>query len=123
MSQAGYCREPLSLLGLMYDPGQDTLRVKVSFNLLKKNRGEKGSSRLISSAEDVKNELSKGLTKRDLISLVHSLFDPIQAFLPISSQMKIIYRDLLAACPQMKWDDKIPENFKSRIEAILMLYL
>ena len=48
------------------------------------------------------------------------MFDPIQAFLPISSQMKVIYRDLLAACPQMKWDDKIPENFKSRIEAILM---
>ena len=74
----------------------------------------------LSSAEDVKNELSKGLTKRDLISRVHSLFDPIQAFLPISSQMKIIYRDLLSATPQMKWDDKIPDIFKSRIEAILM---
>ena len=43
--------------------------------------------------------------------------------MPISSSMKVIYRDLLAACPQMKWDDVIPPSFNDRIEHLLIKVL
>ena len=82
-------------------------------------RGEKANNRVLNSRESVKKEVENGLTKRDVLSLVHSVFDPQSLLLPVHSSLKVLYRDILLASPGLLWDQRIPKEFDSRIIALI----
>ena len=109
----------MMLLGIIYNSLEDSLEIKINFNLSARTRGEKASDRVLNSRESVKREVEKGLSKRDVLSLVHSIFDPLSLLLPVHSSLKILYRDLLLACPGLMWDQRVPQEFDARIMALI----
>ena len=109
----------MMLLGLIFDSIEDSLAITINFNLSARTRGEKGTSRIISDRESVRREVDRGLTKRDVLSLVHSIFDPHSLLLPIHSALKVLYRDILLAKPGILWDERIPKEFDARIITLL----
>ena len=99
----------MMLLGIIYNSVEDSLAIKINFNLSAWTRqGEKANDRVLNSRESVRREVEKGLTKRDVLSLVHSFFDPLSLLLPVHSSLNILYRALLLASPGLLWDQRVP---------------
>ena len=109
----------MMLLGIIYNSVEDSLEIKINFKLSARTRGEKANDRVLNSRESVRREVEKGLTKRDVLSLVHSCYDPLSLLLPVHSSLKVLYRDLLLASPGLLWDQRVPQEFDSRITALI----
>jgi len=77
--------EPVQVLGMIWDPTNDTLRV---------------------NTEHVRQDIEH-LTKRELLSIAQKIFDPIGLSAPFTLTAKIMLQETwVLGC---KWDDELPE--------------
>ena len=82
---------------------EDTLSINVpELNLAKKRRGRKSLSG--------KGKMPEKLTKRDCVSRVAEIFDPIGRVTPLTSGFKIDINELTLR--NLSWDDAISENLR-----------
>ncbi|CAL8131492.1 unnamed protein product [Orchesella dallaii] len=79
------------VLGLNWDRREDTLSVDIP-----------------------KYNIDKGITKRVVLSVIHSIFDPIGFTVPALIPMKKILQQ--AWIQKMKWDDPLPEENAAEFE-------
>lgn len=79
------------VLGLLWDPNEDRLRVSVK-------------------TEELKKEFLPGkpITKRKILSLVMSIFDPLGIVAPLTTKARIFLQDAWRS--KAGWDEELPEE-------------
>ena len=76
-------------LGLFWDPKEDTMKIKLRVNLGGKKRNLRDENCALNSHKEVDDFLEKNkITKRILLRVVMSNFDPHNLLLPLHSQLK-----------------------------------
>lgn len=79
--------ETEKVLGLLWDIDNDALLFKLNLN---------------------PTNCKKKVTKREILSIVNSIYDPMGLLCPITVRAKIIMRRIWASFPGIKWDDELP---------------
>ncbi|GFT34285.1 integrase catalytic domain-containing protein [Trichonephila clavipes] len=75
-----------SLLGLLWDLDQDTLKCKLNYS----GEGE--------------------ISKRNVLAMVHKIFDPLGILSPTTLLPKVLLQEAWKL--KLKWDDPLPENIQ-----------
>ena len=78
------------VLGMEWDTESDTIRFKSRRN----------------------NLLKYETTKRQCLSTIYSIYDPIELLAPVTVASKIILRKMWAARPYIDWDGQLPNEIK-----------
>ena len=109
------------LLGHVWKPTQDQFVFSVTVNLsTTKSKGLKADQDL--TAEDIPRLPAMVLTKRILLGLVMSQYDPMGLICPILIILKIKLRDLYGPQVALDWDEPLPEALhRTWIDVITML--
>ena len=102
--------EEVSILGHHYNQMEDMLAIKSSFNLKARSKGEKPIGDIINKEEKVDSKIVEGCTKCDLLIINHSVFDTQGLIIPVTSQLKTKYRNLLLTHPSIGWDEAVPSS-------------
>ena len=58
------------------------------------------------------------ITKRRILSVVNSIFDPLGLLSPFTVKPKILLRQIWATLPKIDWDDKLPEKIEEEWRTI-----
>ena len=98
------------VLGIQWDPQNDILLVKVRINFSKKERKVRTGEDL--SLKDIPSIVTIKLTRRLLLSVVNSCYDPYGLLTPLTVQMKIQLRNLHGKEANLKWDDPLSHEMK-----------
>ena len=113
-----------SSFGMVWIPGPDVYKLKLSINMGKKKRGKKSENLEINSIEDFRSYVeNNGLTKRQNLSLCHSIFDILNLFFAVKCQLHLLYRSLIIKQPGLNYDDKIDQSFHEDWIAAVKLVL
>ena len=56
------------------------------------------------------NEDNVTFTKRNVLSKINSIFDPLGLVSPLTVKAKILMRKIWMIEPKLGWDDKLPEK-------------
>ena len=78
------------VLGIVWDYTKDVFKVRVKINLSKKRRSVRTGRDLEYS--EIKSILSTRITKRLLLCIINSCYDPYGLIVPITVQMKIAFK-------------------------------
>ena len=98
------------VLGLQWDPENDVLLVKVRINFSKKERNIRTEKDI--SLEDIPTIVTLKLTRRLLLSVVNSCYDPYGLLAPLTVQMKIHLRNLHRKEANLTWDESLSKEVK-----------
>ena len=108
------------MLGLNWHPPTDELTVTVTINISKKKRGAKTEPDL--KYEEIPRLLEIRLTKRLILRIVYSCYDPLGLVCIITVQLKIELRKLYGKDQKIGWDDALPREMVERwVELIQLL--
>ena len=89
--------------GLKWFPKEDLISINVSeLNFSQKSRGRK--------SQDRKGIIPEKLTKRNCVSKVAEIFDPLGRVTPLTSGLKLDINELTLR--KLDWDDQIPEDLR-----------
>lgn len=69
------------------------------------------------SADTIKFQLSsepRPYTRRGVLSMINSVFDPIGFAAPVVIQGKLLLREMLSSSKSVDWDDPLPESLMAR---------
>ena len=111
-------KEGAKIFGYLYDQGKDCFVLSVKVNLTKANRGKKFGPDL-EVDEDAKEYISiHKLTYRKTLGFTLSLWDLTGWLLPLQMLLRLMYRELLEDHQKGKWDDDIPEDYKSKYASL-----
>ena len=98
------------ILGIGWIPGEDKFVAKVKINVSKKF---KGARREMDLDEHAISELAnRKLSRRMLLSITNSCYDPLGLVSPITVQLKIELRKLYSKELGLSWDEDVPEDIK-----------
>ena len=106
------------VLGIQWDPEKDVLLVKVRINFSKKERNVRTGNDL--SLEEIPTVMTLTLTRRLLLSVVNSCYDPYGVFVPLTIQMKILLRNLHGKEANLTWDEPLSDEIKSKWVEVLI---
>ena len=108
-------------LGHVWRPTEDKLVFSFAVNLsTTKRRGEKAEADL--TTDDIPRLPERRLTKRMLLSIVMSQYDPMGLMCPIIVILKIKLRELYSPERDLEWDMPIPRDLHAEwVELITML--
>ena len=98
------------VLGIQWDPENDVLLVKVRINFSKKERNVRTKKDL--SLADIPSIVTLKVTRRLLLSVVNSCYDPYGLLSPLTVQMKIHLRNLHREEVNITWDQPLSEEIK-----------
>lgn len=98
------------VLGMGWVPNEDVLRYKVKLNFSAKKRKIHTEPNL--SANQVPSGVPTPLTKRQILSQVNGVYDPLGLISPFTVRAKIMLRKLWGQDKKLGWDDPIPENLR-----------
>ena len=99
-------------LGINWNPATDKLSVTVKVNVSKKNRGKKTEPDL--TYEEIPKILKMKFTRRLVLRIVNSCYDPLGLVSVILVQLKIEMRKLYDKERNIGWDDDLPVEMKER---------
>ena len=101
------------VLGILWNPGEDMLVYQAKVNPHKRKRGKKIGPDW--QPKDIHALSSQDLTKRRLLRIVNSLFDPIGIISPFTILLKIHMKMV----NPYKWDENLPEDISKKWIEIL----
>ena len=107
------------VLGICWDPTKDEFSVKARINISKKYKGERTEPDY--SYEQIPQIIEIKLTRRILLGIVNSCYDPLGLLSPITIQLKIELRRLYNKELNLGWDDPVPRHLKANWIKILQL--
>lgn len=64
----------------------------------------------------VSPNVSLKLTKRGIVALCNSIFDPLGIASPVVLGIRLLFRDIIDQCRTFGWDDPLPDSFRSAVE-------
>jgi len=91
------------ILGVKWDPSIDQLCFDVKINFSPKRKAK-------TKADITDTQAPKQLTKRQILSQINSVYDPLGLIGPFTIRANILMRYLWACEPNLDWDDPIPEE-------------
>ena len=100
----------LRVLGLGWNPVEDTVVFEVSLNFSKKKKGIHTGPNL--KKADLPQALPLVLTRRIVLSQVMMIFDPLGFVCPYTLLGKIYLRETWSL--KLGWDDQLPSNLRSK---------
>ena len=107
-------------LGLFWDPKKDVMKIKLRVNLGGKKRNLRDEDSALTTHKEVNDYLDKNkITKRVLLRIVMSNFDPHNLLLPLHSELKDLYRSVIENNPGLRWDEAIDQNYIPRVKRVL----
>ena len=107
------------VLGICWDPSLDEFNVRTRINLSKKYKGARTASDL--KYEEIPQIIEMKPTRRILLGIVNSCYDPLGLLAPITIQMKIEMRKLYNKEINLGWDHPVPPHLKQYWIKILQL--
>ena len=99
------------VLGIYWDAKNDQFAFIVHINLSKKVKGAHFQSDL--TEEQIPRMLELVLTRRIILSIVYTFYDPLGILCIIIIQLKIELRNLYRTDLNLGWDDPIPADMKA----------
>ena len=110
------------LLGHVWRPPTDKFAFKVVVNLsTNKRKGQKTGKDL--TVEDIPRLPNIPMTKRMLLGLVMSQYDPMGLISPLIIILKIQLRELYGPDKALGWDEPIPEGLHRQWEELIAMFL
>ena len=98
-------------LGLFWEPKEDIMKIKLRVNLGGKRRNLRDESCALTSHKEVDDFLDQNkITKRVLLRVVMSNFDPHNLLLPLHSQLKDLYRGVIESTPCLLYTSPSPRD-------------
>ena len=89
--------------GLKFSPKEDKINLKIpELNFNKKIRGRK---------LEIKGKFCINFTRKNCVSRVHEVFDPLGIFVPVTSGFKLDMHELTTR--KLAWDDVIPDDLRN----------
>ena len=88
---AGEC---IGVLGMRWNPDQDVINLN-----------------------STEFQFNQNLTKRNILSMLSSFFDPLGIFLPVTIRMRMLFQKLVTE--KLNWDESIPAEAESEIASVL----
>ena len=107
------------VLGLCWNPKDDTLYPDISFNCGRKVRGRKEQEDL--RLEDVENEIPNPISKRRVWGMIMGVFDPLGLLAPLTVKLKLclLEANTLEKDKKVGWDDPVdPDVRRSLVKAV-----
>ena len=95
------------VLGIGWDPKDDVFTVKVSINLTKSKGRTLGADL---NYDQIPTIIELKVTKRILLSIVNSCYDPYGLLVALTIQMRIALREVCKM--KVGWDEELPEEVK-----------
>ena len=96
------------VLGMWWDPQNDTFGYKVKINFSIKRRKVHLEPDL--SREQVPTSVPAPLSKRQVLSQVNGVYDPLGLISPFTVRAKMMLRKLWGQDERLDWDDAIPDH-------------
>ena len=97
------------ILGYQWESSVDIMAVRLKVNL---SMSKKKVHRYPDfTLDDLPRLRNVKLTKRKLLMLIGSIYDPLSILSPFTVKLKISMGELTAVCPNQTWDSTIPDNF------------
>ena len=97
-----------------WDPESDALAYKVKLNFSTKRRKVHSEPNL--SREQIPENIPSPLTKRQVLSQVNGVYDPMGLMSPFTVRAKILLRKLWGQEKKLGWDDPIHEHLRQEWE-------
>ena len=98
------------VLGMKWDPIQDVILYDAELNFL---NGKKGHSKQPAKhVSKIPAYIPLNLTKRQILSQVNGIYDPLRLISPFTVKAKIMLHKLWAPDRKFDWDEPIPETFR-----------
>ena len=103
-------RENQKVLGTVWNPDGDQFGFKVCLNFSPKIRKRRSGPDL--TADDLPSQIPAALTKREILSQVNGMFDPLGLATPITVKAKILMRKFNTEekLNQLGWDSEIDKD-------------
>ena len=103
------------VLGLPWKPHQDTIEMHFGVNLSAKERGGRvGPELTIETVDQIDTAI---LTRREVVSQVYSIYDPLGLLAPLVIRYKMLLQSLAAAGGG--WDDELDEELAGLSKEVL----
>ena len=105
------------VLGLPWSPGDDVIPYHVGVNISqKKNKTKLGPELSVDTVDQLDGLV---ITKRVVVSMINSVYDPLGFVTPITIKYKIMLRE----CGRLKelgWDDPVPNQVSDQFKSICL---
>ena len=98
-----------AVLGVNWNPLEDTIVFHVSLNFSTKKRGVHTEPNL--SAADIPHSIPMNLTRRIVLQQVMSIYDPLGIICPFTLKAKILLRKTWEM--KLDWDEPLPEKMQT----------
>ena len=117
--------ESESVLGLMYDKANDSFSFRIHLNFYKRRRGIRSGPDL-QKDEIFDTTIVPALTKRNIMSNVHSIYDPTGYVVPFIVELKFalgkLWRYRTDDGTALRWDDPVPPDHDELWRSLLNLF-
>ena len=94
------------VLGLEWNPSLDKISIGLKVSL--STQKNKGNDKMTLSPDCLETFDKSLLTTRNLLGIVNGVYDPLGLVAPITTRLRVAFRDLFQIESPMKWDDPIP---------------
>ena len=91
------------VLGLVWNPSEYTVNVDLSVTLKTAN-----NEKILLSPESVLSIETNLFTRRNLLSVVNGVYDPLGLVAPITIRLRAAFRDLFRSGSAIEWDTPLP---------------
>ena len=105
------------LLGYMWDPAMDVLKLKLQFNTSKSVRGERIEPNF--NLNNLDELVSTKITKRHVLTVQGQFFDPLNLFSPAVVKLRLLYSQVCMETGHAAWEQEISQELKIRLQKTL----
>ena len=102
------------MLGLPWDTKKDVIHLSMDVNLSPKKQGVRTEESLEPGDED--NIKDAVLTRRQLMSQIHSIYEPFGLLSPITTKFKLVLQEMVQT--EMGWDKSLEGELKKQAEQL-----
>ena len=113
-------KEPIKVLGLIWDTEKDLFKIDVKLNFSSKRARARLDPDIDLEAELVVEDIPELITKRIIWRVCHSQYDPLGLLSLYMIQLKLVMRNLCSEGGKvMGWDDPAPKATVEKFRKVL----
>ena len=105
------------LLGYLWNPADDVLKLKLRFNTSASIRGKKTEPDL--NLANLDKLVSMKVTKKQVLMLQGQFFDPLNIFSPAVVKLRLLYSQVSMETGHGAWEQEISHELKIQLKKIL----
>ena len=110
--------EVVKILGYLWNAKEDTLELRLAFNVGVKLRGKYLAPAL--TRDNIEEEFSKPLTRRKVLALQGQFYDPLGFFLPMEMVIRHMHRQVCREQEVVDFDAAISPETQEKLKATIL---